>query len=125
MTLPLLTLMTACSQKSFDYRAEAQAELAKTYSCPKDRVTATPRPDLSAYDLQVGAQVPPPDVAADPGRLAVWKQKQQALKSDYDRQKVMEARGCDKHIYYVCGVAEGSNQSQVIACTTARHPPSK
>lgn len=117
--------MVGCDNNNhLDFKRAAQEELTKTFSCPKDRVVVTPRSDLKPFDLLVGARAAPPaDVAADPGRLGVWKQQQQKVEGDYNRQSVLETRGCDQHIFYVCSIAEGSHQSQVVACRKAEHPP--
>ncbi len=117
--------VSGCDNDHFNYGRAAQEELTSRYSCPKDRVTVSPRPDLKAFDLMMEPGKPPAEVAADPGRLKVWREKQDELEAGYNNAKVMEAKGCDHHVFYSCFIAEGSNQSQVIACREAEHPPGK
>jgi hypothetical protein len=102
----------------------AREEFAKTYSCPGDRVTATARPDLKAFDLMVGRRdTPPSDVAADPGRLAEWEKRGREVEAGYARQRVIQARGCDHEEYYGCSLATGTTDIHVVACARALHPP--
>ncbi len=77
--------------------AHARQMFSKAISCPDDRITVTP-----AAANQVS---PPPEVAADPGRLAVWQQNRAA-----DPRKHFDVTGCDRHIRVACNefAGEGS-----------------
>jgi hypothetical protein len=118
----VVVLVVACSDDKQTAKA-AREEFTKSYSCPAASVTATPRKDLKAYDLQVGASTPPSEVAAAPARLAEWKKEQESVKSGYDRMSVVQASGCGHSVYYVCSVANSTNDQYVMACTLAAHPP--
>jgi hypothetical protein len=116
--------LVACRAKGSRDAEAAREEFAKTYSCPKEGVTATARPDLNAFDLMVARRdTPPSDVASDPGRLAEWERRGRQVEADYARQRVIQARGCDHEEYYACSLATGTTDVQVMACARARHPP--
>jgi hypothetical protein len=118
-----VVLLVACKSDDQRNATAAQEEFTKTYSCPAASVTATPRKDLKAYDLQVGASAPPSEVAADPARLAEWKKQQESVRSGYARMNVVQASGCGHSVTYVCSLANSTNDQYVIACTLAAHPP--
>jgi hypothetical protein len=118
-----MLFLVACNFED-TYPGAAKEEFAREFSCPKGRVVVTPRPDLKAFDLVVGAHDrPPPDVAADPGRLAEWKRREREVEDGYRNEHAFHASGCGHEGYYVCGTAEGSHQQQVAACSKAAHPP--
>lgn len=123
--LGTLLLLTAagCQSRNAEYTQTAQEDFTRAYSCPKERVTATPRPDLSAYDLAVGPNKPPPDVAADPGRLAEWKKQQADVAAGYRGEVVIQVSGCGHEAYDLCSLGHGSNGQIVPACSTAQYPP--
>src|SRR5512143_2823653 len=92
-------VLVACGKNSSNPEA-AREEFSKTYSCPKERITATVRSDLKAFDLMVGARdKPPADIAADKGRLAEWQKRQQSTEDGYNRETVVQAKGCDHEEY--------------------------
>ncbi len=116
-------LVVACTARPTN-KDEAQAQFVKAFSCPKERTTATDRPDLNAYDLNFGpSPAPPADVAADPGRLAEWKKQEQKLREGYNNSAIVQVRGCDHETYYSCGIGTTGMGEQVIACPTVQHPP--
>ncbi len=100
----------------------AQEEFTSSFSCPKERVTVTPRPDLKAAVFG-SRPAPPADVAADPARLAVWQKKEDDLQSTWNNSTtVFEVAGCDKDVIYKCGqAAKHASTSSGIMCTEARH----
>jgi hypothetical protein len=112
-----------CSKDDRSHAKAAQEEFTKTDSCPASSVVATPRNDLKAYDLQVGASAPPSEVAADQARLTEWKKQQERVRSGYDRMSIVQTSGCGHSIYYVCSLANSTNEQYTIACTVAAHPP--
>lgn len=85
----------------------AREQVSKAIACPLDRVTAKERPDLDAWQLRMGnvPELPaPPDVAADPQRLAMWKEQQQAKlarPSGY-RGVVIEVSACGSTLMMDC-----------------------
>ena len=70
---------------------EVRADFSKANSCPAERITATA--------TSAAAVTPPPEVAADPGRLAVWQQNQTA-----DPKKRFDVTGCGQHVRFACNV---------------------
>ena len=67
--------------------SNARSEFARQDSCPEDRVTVTHAPPRPA----------PPDVAADPGRLAVWNDNEAKRSQPY-----YVASGCGQQRRYLC-----------------------
>jgi hypothetical protein len=124
-TAVLFVLLAACHAAGGerDYSNEVQAEFTRAFSCPAASVTVTPRTDLNAYDLQVGPIKPPAEVAADPARLAEWKRQQDKVKDGYTSERVFKASGCAHSAYYICSPATGTNEQQVVACSTPIRPP--
>ena len=82
-----------------------------------DRVTAVERATLSAYDLKNPDEKPEADVAADPGRLAMWEKERKKRKSDWDgRFTTWEVTGCGLTAFYGCG---GRNKNAEVICVEA------
>lgn len=124
LLLLLLLLVAACRSSSAEYSQTAQEDFSKQYSCPKDRVTTTVRPDLSAYTLSgAGPSTPPKEVAADPGRLAEWKKHEAETEAGYRNFTIVQTRGCGHEVYYLCSLANSTHEQIVPACSTASHPP--
>ncbi len=63
----------------------ARREFSKVFSCPEDRIHVAPSDQP--------AESPPPEVAADPARLAIWRQNH-----PHDASEVFDLTGCDRHI---------------------------
>lgn len=82
----------------------ARETFSKSKSCPLDRVTARERPDLSAYDVIFGKRAtPPPEVAKDPARLALWQKQQDESRRAWDAaQSVVEVEGCGERALAMC-----------------------
>ena len=78
--------------------AAAQRLFARANSCPADRITTTP--------ASADAATPPPDVAADPGRLAVWQQNRAA-----DRRKRVDVSGCGHSMRFACNVSSARSDA--------------
>jgi hypothetical protein len=79
-----LTLL-ACSGCSLQSRAVTAASTA--WSCPEDRIQVAP------VDIPLGAvQQPPPEIAADPARLAIWRKG----RPDPSDLREFSASGCGK-----------------------------
>ena len=73
-------------------------------SCPADRVTVVAIPD---YQDPLPPDPPPPaDVAADAGRLAVWRQQREAARKRGGNWK------CGRKMYEVTGCG----QRQLLCC---------
>ena len=77
---PLPFLAAACLA-AYNSKIAVRDQFVTDVTCPKDRVTVSP----------TAANLPPPDVAADPARLALWHS--QALPEYL-------ARGCGQEIRF-------------------------
>ena len=79
----LLTALAGCTS----LESNARNEFARENSCPKDRVIVSHAPPRPA----------PPEVAADPGRLAVWNDNEAKRSRIY-----YVASGCGRESRYLC-----------------------
>ncbi len=121
--LAIAIALAGCGSSRASAESAARDELSKQHSCPADRITTAVRSDLKPFALGgVTRDVPPPDVAKDPGRLEVWNAKQREIEDGYDNFTIVEARGCDQHVFYLCGWGM-SGESQVMVCQPARKQP--
>lgn len=103
----------------------AKENYAQAYSCPMERVEIRKRPDIRPSQVSIGGPPKPPaDVAADPGRLAVWQrdENERAAKLD-DYETVYELRGCDHQVLWVCARATSHVGGNGIACFPGDYPP--
>jgi len=101
----------------------ARENFARAFTCPEDRITVTLHKELAAVDLAVRPAIPPKEIAADPGRLALWKEEAAHGAAEYERDAVVEARGCGHAVFYICGdlrVSVGATRSE---CMNAPFPP--
>ncbi|HEY1692675.1 MAG TPA: serine/threonine-protein kinase [Polyangiaceae bacterium] len=84
-----------------DLVAGAKAEFSKRYTCPLSRVELRERPDIDVATFEAPpARTPPKDIAADPGRLAVWKANQPKPRDNGDT--IFEMTGCGHHLLWGC-----------------------
>lgn len=88
-----------CAQET-EILAGARWQFAKQISCPEDRVTANVDPQSAAQD----ARPPPPEVAADPDRLAMYD-KQAEAEAVLGRWVVVT--GCGQEARYHCEIGHG------------------
>jgi hypothetical protein len=96
---------------------KARTDFSKQFTCPENAITVQERDDLDADELIWGPPTPPPpEVARDPERLALWR-KQHAPKTA-DRT-VFHVQGCAHDVFYACG---RSNKSRPM-CSQGRYPP--
>ena len=102
----------------------AKERFSKDNSCPIDRVESRVREDLkpsSFYDKTKAA--PPADIAADPTRLAMWHEKQDAAATQSDSFfTIAEARGCGKQALYQC--SRSKKHAQIVDCIAQTDVPS-
>lgn len=90
-----LGMLASCASLS----GEAGNEFARTASCPPDRVTVLSRVGPGF----VPEESPPPDVAADPERLAFWRQQQEArTQAMFGGCEWFEASGCGQREILCC-----------------------
>jgi len=101
-TLLLATLALAACQS---LERGAKEQFSKDVSCPVDLVESRERADLqpSSFETPSTGPQPPAAVAADPARLAVWRQNHPQVTTASDGQNdIYEARGCDTQAFYKC-----------------------
>jgi len=82
----------------------AQMIFTQAETCPGDRITVTPRPDVPPHTILAhhGGE-PPADVAADPERMQLWAAQHGENLAEIDSTwKTFELRGCDRQALYVC-----------------------
>jgi hypothetical protein len=80
----------------------AKESFSTEHTCPVDRVEARARPDLQHSSFST-AERPPADIAADPGRLAMWQAREEKTRTAWDSTyEIYEARGCGKQAFYGC-----------------------
>jgi hypothetical protein len=98
LVLALPTGLVGCQSKE----AGAREKFAEEFTCPADRVEVRERSDLKPSMLR--AQVPPPpDVAADSARLAIWKAEEEKNNKNADQGcDLFEARGCNQQSLVCC-----------------------
>jgi hypothetical protein len=106
----LIGALTACTS----VEGNAKNYFAWRYSCPDDRVTFTERPDLRRHDAPPAPThaTPPPEVAADPQRLAMFreterKENEVRAATAEDTRYIIEVSGCGVTELSVCQIACG------------------
>ena len=108
----------------FDVRKGlARDEFSRRYSCPGSRIDIRTRSDIkpSYWDRLKPRPTPPPDVAADPDRLAVWNAKiDEPMNWTDDYYKVLEVHGCNQSLLVYCG-GRGKN----LGCHDMAYPPGR
>jgi hypothetical protein len=109
----------------------AKEQFARQYSCPENRISVEPRPELKWSELVFGKQAPeqPPDeVKRDPERLAKWKSDHQNTKSSEPYQ-MFRVTGCDHEAYFGCTHPTdphgGGTQVGLVNCSEAPAPGTK
>ncbi len=95
-------------------------KFSSEFTCPVDRVEAHPRPELHPSTLEGSS--PPGDVAADPERLKMWRDRQAMFNERRDsNDDIIEVSGCGKHVLYACHrYSKGFNR---FMCRTEPLPP--
>jgi hypothetical protein len=93
----------------------ARETFSKLATCPPERVTVVERPD---YRRPVPPASPPPDVVADPERLALWHQQREKDRKEAGDNPCFgdtpfEATGCGRRIIMCCGHPEGSSPGTI------------
>src|ERR1019366_649962 len=91
------------------YDSAARAQFAQTASCPAEKIEVTQHP---GDPLPPGN--PPPEVAADPGKLAIWRRDDQERRED-SAATVYVAKGCGQEKQYTCGRSD--RHASVTVCT--------
>jgi hypothetical protein len=90
--------------------SQTREEFSQHFSCPLDSITSKERPDVNATEFEHAA-TPPPDVASDPARLAVWKSNQSQPWS----VEFYELTGCGHHVLWGCRLPSSKSSAGVHA----------
>ncbi len=112
LAVPFLLVAASGCSKNEEY---ARERFGVMHSCPVDTVTIKKRPDLkwSAVGWSGSNESPPAEVAADPVRLAKWKEDQaktyEPLIKSLDEHDVYEAHGCGHDGYVGCKTPAKTN----------------
>jgi hypothetical protein len=97
-------LLASCASLS----GGARDTFAASHTCPPDRVSVTPRPNLNrgSFMSPRPAPTPPPEVAGDPERLRFWQEQQQKAEAagaaDVLPCDVFELTGCGHRQFLCC-----------------------
>jgi hypothetical protein len=94
-------------------------------SCPMDRIRSlVAHPELLASEVifpHAGRDLPPerlnapPEILADPARLALWREEKAALlRRTWDGASVFEVDACGKHGFIFCNSEQDANRP--ISC---------
>ena len=100
-----LVTMLACGCTMRSSELQAVRTFSKSHSCPEDRIQATPAGGASFTERYAALHplpAPPADVAADAGRLEVWRK---ANGGDLEWTKeyvVYRLNGCDQTNELAC-----------------------
>lgn len=83
----------------------AKETFSQENMCPLDRVEARERPELTSASVKPPGPpaVPPPEIAADPARLKMWRDQRAEAAARRDLgHHYAQARGCGKTVLYDC-----------------------
>jgi len=117
----MLALFFLCGCQSVADGAKDQ--FAQEHVCPLERVEARARPEVKPSQF-ARPSTPPADVAADPGRLQLWQAEREKLAANNDEWgEVVEARGCNVHVFYVCGHPTRSSDGKRWLCSMQSYVP--
>ncbi|HEY8073536.1 MAG TPA: hypothetical protein VIF62_05490 [Labilithrix sp.] len=98
---------------------QTREEFSQQYSCPLDSITSKDRSDVQATEFAKPA-TPPPEIAGDPARVAVWRSNQpQPWSVDF-----FELTGCGHHVLWGCRLPGNKSSPGVHAfCPYTRDLP--
>ncbi len=111
-------LLSGCARQE----EAARQMLAKSFTCPVERVTATRIDGVRWSEVKRRENPipdPPADVRADPSRLAMWKEQHHAHYSrGFDRYyKAFHVVGCGHEADYLCQCPFDAPAWKQLACT--------
>lgn len=96
-SLPLLALTLVLASGCASLADGARRTFSRSLTCPLERVTSAP-----VRGRPWTPEVPPAEVAGDPGRLAQWQDRQARVAQEQAKRTYYVARGCDREITYYC-----------------------
>ena len=105
-TLTLSVLLSAACQS---YETGTRAQFAQAAQCPAADISVTEQPGAP-----VAPSNPPPEIAADPGKLAIWRRDDDERRADA-AATVYIAKGCGQEKHYTCGRSD--RHMSTAACT--------
>jgi hypothetical protein len=114
LILAVVVSIAGCAAQTL--QAASVESFAHDTSCPPDRVTAVPRPDVPLPP----APKPPREVAADPGRLAYWKNQHALELAEAADTQAFELDGCGQRRVATCTWSltwVGENPVNYATCT--------
>lgn len=108
-------------------RDDITSQFRDAESCPAARVvvTAIARPaSLAPPVADHAAPPPPPDIARDPERAAIWARTHDPTPSDpYAGHDFFAADGCGRRTVYACDVEPDVLGSNVVVCNAVSATP--
>jgi len=111
----IAAIASACGAPSGGPRlpepAGAQMLFAQNETCPADRITVTARPDVPPHTILAhGGGDPPPEIASDPERMALWAhQHGDDLGAIDSAWRTFAVSGCNTQSLYVCQHPSGAD----------------
>lgn len=126
---PLCLAAAAAACKPLDQGA--REDFSHRYSCPMERVEVRRRADVQPYDLAFGQYArahPSPEVANDPGRLALWEKDQRRKRQAWNKAfEAYEVRGCGHQVLMSCSHPDAPDGQGTytleVACSEGEYPP--
>jgi hypothetical protein len=107
----------------------AKEGFSHRYSCPQERVQVRRRADVRPYDVafgRLGPATPPDEVAADPGRKALWEKDEREKRRRWNSSfEVYEVRGCGHQVIQTCAHPvdlDGGTLVGQVDCTEGEYP---
>ena len=112
----------------------AKEKFSFAFTCPAESIEVRDRSDIKPSDFKFKdpPPLPSPEVAADPARLALWRERNPDRRSDFDfdnfldiDNSVEEARGCNRKAMYRCEWVSGHlhDISMYRRCRKVDPPP--
>jgi hypothetical protein len=112
-----------------------RTNFSQAITCPEGRIEVSPRTDLAAEEVPwalggsypPSAADPPADVAADPERLRLWRDRREASERDAREQRaklrVYVASGCGTTVFYLCRLLYNRRTGDRTECVQGRATP--
>lgn len=120
LAIAIAIASTGCKSK----QQLARESFAKDHSCPLAEVLASEHTELSSYDLTFGKLEPPADIAADPTRVALWREENERKRKLVDASStVFLGEGCNQQKYYACSRSDAKQGSNLRCSPLSALPP--
>jgi len=128
LSMHLLAAATGALAVGCALSDNARATFAAHHFCPSERVVVTERPDLKHPAHVAGYEMPPPppDIQADPDRLALYMKEanrvQRPAREVDDGETYFEVKGCGDSELYRCSSLRSGNKGNHV-CFVYHDPP--